>query len=308
MGRGRGTGGALTRPCWQFSSQEINYLGPFLPLKSPFPSLSSIVIGPKPHVRPTPRHHPLPPFPYFHYSQSDPVLAAPQGDPAGGRHPHDGAAPAASARWATGGDLPWGPKLGSQKQCSRWRSAVECEGSIPPLFGRRPAPLSQRSLPPPSFPPRLGAPRGTSPPSAPQILALADAAEAIFMAEPTCLRLRAPVKIFGDLHGQVREGGGEKGGMTPGSGKRASHRAEGGSCHLPRRGKGGPPTFPSLLSRRHPDGRGPERGARERPRPDSPPPSSLDVGRPHYAAISLSLSAPLTNVRPLPPSPLSTTT
>ena len=168
MGRGRGTGGALTRPCWQFSSQEINYLGPFLPLKSPFPSLSSIVIGPKPHVRPTPRHHPLPPFPYFHYSQSDPVLAAPQGDPAGGRHPHDGAAPAASARWATGGDLPWGPKLGSQKQCSRWRSAVECEGSIPPLFGRRPAPLSQRSLPPPPLsPPVRRAPRHVPPVGAP---------------------------------------------------------------------------------------------------------------------------------------------
>jgi hypothetical protein len=40
--------------------------------------------------------------------------------------------------------------------------------------------------------------------SADEICALCDAAEERFRAEPTVLRLRAPVKIFGDLHGQVR--------------------------------------------------------------------------------------------------------
>ena len=62
----------------------------------------------------------------------------------------------------------------------------------PPTPGG-PLPSSDRALAPPS-PPEAGA-----------ILALADAAEAVLQAEPTCLRLQAPLKIFGDIHGQYSD-------------------------------------------------------------------------------------------------------
>ena len=38
--------------------------------------------------------------------------------------------------------------------------------------------------------------------NAAQIDELCDAAEAVFKSENTVLRINAPVKIFGDLHGQ----------------------------------------------------------------------------------------------------------
>lgn len=52
-------------------------------------------------------------------------------------------------------------------------------------------------------------PRGWKPPArreffldCNEIADLCDSAERIFASEPTVLQLRAPIKIFGDLHGQ----------------------------------------------------------------------------------------------------------
>ncbi|KAL6774518.1 PKL1 [Auxenochlorella protothecoides x Auxenochlorella symbiontica] len=88
-------------------------------------------------------------------------------------------------------------------------------GDGPPGSGRSRTPLFERAFSMPTHGMHkqvlreLLIPRHWRPPEsrdffldADAIHTLCDQAEAIFQAEPTLLRLRAPVKIFGDLHGQ----------------------------------------------------------------------------------------------------------